>query len=104
MGWDPAGERKTDTLKYLRKLDACREEGRIPGVSATLRLRRQGLGSEMLPRADCKFLLGPVTVRMPLQHPGMKTDGQLAVQVLRRKPKGDRRPPPWAVPALGVLV
>lgn len=53
MGWDPAGERKTDPLKYLRKLDACREEGRIPGVSATLRLRRQGLGSEMLPQADC---------------------------------------------------
>ena len=35
----------------------------------------------MLLQADREFILGPVYLKGPLQHPDVKTDGHLAIQV-----------------------
>lgn len=37
--------------------------------------------SEMLLQADHEFILRPVNFKVPLQHPSVKTDGQVAIQM-----------------------
>lgn len=62
---------------------------------------------EMHLQADPEFFLGPANLKVPQQHLGMRPMGSWAIQVLRRKSKGNRRPLVQGclvAPSLGVLV